>query len=103
HQLHAVSLPGVAVVAKQAIEDELALGETVPLVFQRAGLSIFEGRAKVCRTESTVFGSKLAFSLVDSYVDFDRLLSRNVQAQIAANGRFLSAQRSAPGAHEYPA
>lgn len=103
YQLHDISLTGVAVVAKQAVEDELSLGETVPLIFQQAGLSIFEGRAKVCRTESTVFGSKLAFSLVDFYVDFDRLLSRNVQAQIAANGSFLSAERSALVPREYRA
>src|ERR1700761_9709629 len=95
YQLHDISLTGIAVVAKQAIEDELSLGETVPLVFQQAGLSIFEGRAKVCRTESTVFGSKLAFSLVDSYVDFDRLLSRNVQAQNASNGSLLLGERNA--------
>jgi hypothetical protein len=103
YQLHDISLTGIAVVAKQAVEEELSLGETVPLVFQQAGLSIFEGRAKVCRTESTVFGSKLAFSLVDSYVDFDRLLSRNVQAQIAANGSFLSSERSALVPREYRA
>ncbi len=103
YQLHDISLTGIAVVAKQAVEDELSLGETVPLIFQQAGLSIFEGRAKVCRTESTVFGSKLAFSLVDSYVDFDRLLSRNVQAQIAANGSFLSSERSALVPREYRA
>ena len=50
-----------------------------------------------------MFGSKLAFSLVDSYVDFDRLLSRNVQAQIAANGSFLSTERNALVPREYRA
>src|ERR1700753_560025 len=101
YQLHDISLTGIAVVAKQAMEEDLALGETVPLVFQQAGLSIFEGRAKVCRTESTVFGSKIALSLVDSSIDFDRLFSRNVQAQIAANGNFLSTERSQLVPREY--
>ena len=103
YQLHNISLTGIAVVAKQANEEELTLGETVPIIFQQAGLSIFEGRAKVCRTETTPFGSKYAFSLVDSYVDFDRLLSRNVQAQIAANGSFLSSERNALVSREYRA
>ena len=103
YQLHNISLTGIAVVAKQATDEELTLGETVPIIFQQAGLSIFEGRAKVCRTETTPFGSKYAFSLVNSYVDFDRLLSRNVQAQIAANGSFLSSERNALVPREYRA
>ena len=32
YQLHDISLTGIAVVAKQAVEEELSLGETVPLV-----------------------------------------------------------------------
>jgi len=103
YQLQNISLTGIAVIAKHTVEDELSVGETVPIVLQQAGLSIFEGRAKVCRSETTAFGSKLAFSLVDSYIDFDRLLSRNVQAQIAANGSFLTAERSALVPREYRA
>jgi extracellular factor (EF) 3-hydroxypalmitic acid methyl ester biosynthesis protein len=103
YQLHDISLTGISVVAKQSVEDELELGEVVPLAFQQSGLSIFEGKAKVRRTENTVFGSKVAFSFEDSYIDFDRLLSRNVQAQIAANGNFLSAERSALVPAEYRA
>lgn len=102
YQLHNISLTGIAVIAKH-VEEELTLGETVPIIFQQAGLSIFEGRAKLCRSETTAFGSKYAFSLVDSYVDFDRLLSRNVQAQIAANGSFLTTERSALVPKEYRA
>lgn len=103
YQLHNISLTGIAVVAKHAVEEELTLGETVPIVFQQAGLSIFEGHAKLCRSESTPFGSKFAFSLVDSYVDFDRLLSRNVQAQIAGNSRFLTSERGQLVPREYRA
>ncbi len=103
YQLHDVSLTGISVLAKQSVEDELELGEVVPLTFQQSGLSIFEGRAKVRRTENTVFGSKVAFSFEDSYIDFDRLLSRNVQAQIAANGNFISGERSALVPTEYRA
>ncbi len=58
-------------------------------------------KAKVRRTENTVFGSKVALSFEDGYVDFDRLLSRNVQAQIAANGNFLIGERSALVPVEY--
>lgn len=94
YQLHDISLTGISVLAKQSVEDELEPGEIVPLAFQQGGLSIFEGKAKVRRTENTVFGSKVALSFEDSYMDFDRLLSRNVQAQIAANGNFISGERS---------
>ena len=93
YQLHNISLTGIAVVAKQASEDELTVGETVSIVFQQAGLSIFEGRAKVCRTETTPFGSKYAFSLVDSYVDFDRLLSRIDDLSLRGCGGHASAAR----------
>jgi extracellular factor (EF) 3-hydroxypalmitic acid methyl ester biosynthesis protein len=103
YQLHDISLTGIAVVAKQSVEDELELGEVVPVAFQQGGLSIFESKAKVRRTENTVFGSKVAFSFEDSYVDFDRLLSRNVQAQIAANGNFIGGPRSALVPSEYRA
>lgn len=103
YQLHDISLTGIAVIAKQTVEEELSLGETVPIIFQQAGLSIFEGRAKVCRNESTAFGSKVAFNLVDSYVDFDRLLSRNAQAQIAAHGNLIASERSQLVPKEYRA
>jgi hypothetical protein len=103
YQLHDISLTGISVVAKQSVDDELGLGEVVPVTFQQSGLSIFEGSAKVRRTESTVFGSKVAFSFEDNYIDFDRLLSRNVQAQIAANSNFASAERTALVPIEYRA
>ncbi len=103
YQLHDISLTGIAVVAKQAVDVDLEVGEVVPVTFQQAGLSIFEGKAKVRRSESTVFGSKLAFSFEDGYVDFDRLLSRNVQAQIANNSHFLATDRNALVPTEYRA
>jgi extracellular factor (EF) 3-hydroxypalmitic acid methyl ester biosynthesis protein len=103
YQLHDISLTGISVVAKQLADDELELGEIVPIAFQQGGFSIFEGKAKVRRTENTVFGSKIAFSFEDSYIDFDRLLSRNVQAQIAANGNFITGERSTLVPAEYRA
>jgi SAM-dependent methyltransferase len=103
YQLHDISLTGISVVAKQSVEEELELGEVVPITFQQAGLSIFEGRGKVRRTENTLFGAKVAFSFEDSYIDFDRLLSRNVQAQIAANGNFVSGERNTLVPAEYRA
>ncbi len=93
YQLHNISLTGIAVITKHSVENVLEMGEVVPVAFQQAGLSIFDGRAKVRRTENTIFGSKVAFSFEDCYVDFDRLLSRNVQAQIAANGNFANSER----------
>jgi SAM-dependent methyltransferase len=95
YQLHDISLTGLSVIARHAHEDELHTGEIVPMAFQQAGLSIFESKARVRRTENTLFGAKVAFSLEDSYIDFPRLLSRNVQAQIAANGNSTGGDRSA--------
>ena len=103
YQLHDISLTGIAAVTKQMIDDDVATGEIVPVTFQQAGLSIFEGNATVRRTEKTLFGTKIALSFLDSYIDFDRLLSRNVQAHIVANGKFLSIERSALVPAEYRA
>jgi extracellular factor (EF) 3-hydroxypalmitic acid methyl ester biosynthesis protein len=103
YQLHDISLTGISVIAKQAVEHDLELGEIVPIVFQQAGLSIFEGTAKVRRAESTIFGSKVAFSFEDNCIDFDLLLSRNVQAQIAANANFVTGEHKALVSSEYRA
>jgi extracellular factor (EF) 3-hydroxypalmitic acid methyl ester biosynthesis protein len=103
YQLHDISLTGISVIAKQSADNELEVGEVVPLTFQQAGLSIFEGKAQVRRTENTVFGSKIAFSLEDGYIDYDRLLSRNVQAQIVANSSFAGGERNALVPSEYRA
>jgi SAM-dependent methyltransferase len=101
YRLHNISLGGIAAVSNHAADGALEVGEVVPLMLQQSGLSIFEGQARVCRSESMVFGAKVAFSLVNSYVDFDKLLSRNVQAQIAAKDAYLNAERSQLVPKEY--
>jgi hypothetical protein len=92
HKLHDISLGGVAVVCSQTAEDIPEVGEIVPLSLQQAGISIFESNARVCRRENTVFGSKVAFSFVNGFVEFDKLLSRNVQAQIAQQSSLFNGQ-----------
>jgi extracellular factor (EF) 3-hydroxypalmitic acid methyl ester biosynthesis protein len=84
HQLKNISLGGVAVVCNQAATDIPEVGEIVPLTIQQAGFSIFESNARVCRREDTVFGSALAFNFVNNFIEFEKLLSRNAQAQISA-------------------
>ena len=84
YRLHDISLGGLSALSKTAQDDLPEVGETVPLSIQQSGLPIFETSARVCRSESTVFGSKLAFNFVDRFVEFDKLLTRNTQAQIAA-------------------
>lgn len=81
--LQNISLSGVAAVSKDAGLAPPDVGEVVPLEIEQGGLTIFESAARVCRSEQTVFGSKVALKLVDGFVDFDRLLNRNAQAQIA--------------------
>jgi hypothetical protein len=83
HQLQNISLGGLAALCSHTAEDLPEVGEIVPLTIQQSGLSIFESDARVCRKEESVFGSKLAFNFVNGFVEFDKLLSRNAQAQIA--------------------
>ena len=81
--LQNISLSGVAAVSKDTSMAPPDVGEVLPLQIEQGGLTIFESSARVCRAEQTVFGSKVALKLVDGFVDFDRLLNRNAQAQIA--------------------
>ena len=81
--LQNISLGGVAAVSKEAPEQIPEVGAVLPLQIQQGGLTIFESQARVCRAEQTVFGSRIALNFVDSFVDFDKLINRNAQAQIA--------------------
>jgi hypothetical protein len=83
HQLQNISLGGLAAVCNQTTDDLPEVGDVLPVTIQQSGLSIFESDARVCRKEDTIFGSKLAFNFVNGFVEFDTLLSRNAQAQIA--------------------
>jgi extracellular factor (EF) 3-hydroxypalmitic acid methyl ester biosynthesis protein len=94
HQLQNISLGGLAAVCNQNAEDLPEVGDVVPLTIQQAGLSIFESDARVCRKEESIFGSKLAFNFVNGFVEFDKLLSRNAQAQIALRSSNSSLESS---------
>jgi len=96
HRLQDISIGGVGVVCDQRAEDLPEVGEVVPLTIQQSDYSIFESNARVCRRESTVFGSKLAFSFVNGYVEFDKLLSQNVKARIAAQSFNSPATQTVP-------
>jgi hypothetical protein len=101
HKMHDISLGGVAVVCSQTAEDIPDVGEVVPLTIQQSGYPIFESNARVCRRENTVFGSKLAFSFVNGFVEFDKLMSRNVQAQIAMQSALFTGEASQLVPKEY--
>jgi extracellular factor (EF) 3-hydroxypalmitic acid methyl ester biosynthesis protein len=103
YRLHDISLGGVSVLSKQSHDELPGVGETVSLSIQQSGLPIFESTARVCRSESTVFGSKLAFSFVDRFVEFDKLLTRNAQAQIAARAPAFTPQSPQLVPNEYRA
>lgn len=92
YRLHDISMGGVAVLSKHSQEDELHAGEEVELSIQQSGLPIFESTARVSRSERTVFGSKVAFSFVGRHVEFDKLLTRNAQAQIAARAASFASE-----------
>ena len=101
HRLHDISLGGIAVVCNQAAEDLPDVGEVIPLTIQQSAYTIFESNARVSRRESTVFGSKVAFNFVNGFVEFDKLLSRNVQAQIAMQSALFNGESSQLVPKEY--
>ncbi|MBV9904991.1 MAG: hypothetical protein JO346_10480 [Alphaproteobacteria bacterium] len=103
YRLHDIALGGISVLSKQNSDDLPEIGETVPLSIQQSGLPIFESSARVCRAENTVFGSKIAFNFVDRFIEFDKLLTRNTQAQIAARSPAFVAESSQLVPTEYRA
>lgn len=84
HRLQDISLGGMAIMCSQSALEIPDVGEIVPIAIRQSGHSIFESKALVCRRENTLHGSKLAFSFVNSFVEFDKLLARNTQARISA-------------------
>jgi hypothetical protein len=103
YKLHNISLGGLAVFCNHTTEDIPDVGDIVPLTIQQSGLPIFEANARVARRESTVFGSKLAFSIVNGFIELEKLLSRNVQARIAAQSPFASGDGAKLVPQEYRA
>ena len=102
-RLHNISMTGIAAVANQTVEDKFEPGEIVPIAIAQAGLTVFEGRAKVCRGEKTVFGATVAVNLLDGVVDFHSLLRRNAQARISQQLALLEPQASGLVSAEYRA
>lgn len=103
YNLQNISLGGVAVLAQHGAEANLEPGEIVPLTIQQSGLSIFESEARVCRTETTVFGAKVAFNFLNNHVEFDTLLNRNAQAQIARRSSLLNGETAQLVSRDYRA
>ena len=81
YQINNICLGGIAATTRQP-EDDFEVGETLPISIQQSGIPIFESLASVCRSEKNVFGAKIAFKFVDGFIEFDKLLNRNLQAQI---------------------
>jgi extracellular factor (EF) 3-hydroxypalmitic acid methyl ester biosynthesis protein len=97
HRLQDISLGGLAILCSQTATDVPEVGDVVPLAIRQSGHAIFESKALVCRRENTLHGSKLAFSLVNNFIEFDKLLSRNTLARITAQSAVApSAERLVP-------
>jgi SAM-dependent methyltransferase len=90
HRLQDISMGGMAIMCDQTALDIPDVGEIVPIAIRQSGYTIFESKALVCRRENVLQGSKLAFSFVNAFVEFDRLLARNTQARIAAQSSLTS-------------
>lgn len=103
YNLQNISLGGVAATSHNGGDEVLRVGDVVPLTIQQSGLSIFESEARVCRTESTIFGAKVAFNFVGNFVEFETLLSRNAQAQIARQSLLLNGETAQLVSKEYRA
>jgi hypothetical protein len=95
YQIQNISIGGIAAIGKETGGDDLSVGDTVRLTIQQSGLPIFESEAKVRWAEKTVFGCKIAFSFVDRVIELDKLINRNLQAQIAT--RSSPARKEASG------
>jgi hypothetical protein len=95
YQIQNISIGGVAAIGKESGRDDLSVGDIVRLTIQQSGLPIFESEAKVRWAEKTVFGCKIAFSFVDRVIELDKLINRNLQAQIAT--RSSPARKEASG------
>jgi extracellular factor (EF) 3-hydroxypalmitic acid methyl ester biosynthesis protein len=78
-----ISLTGICANANQSVDVAFEVGEVLPMLVKQAGLTIFEGQARVVRSERSIFGSKVALNLIDGVVDFHSLLRRNAQARIS--------------------
>ncbi len=102
-RLQDISLGGLAAVSSHTDNGLPSVGENVPLALHQGGLPIFESTARVCRSEHTVFGTKIAFSFVDQHIEFDKLLTRNAEAQIAARFDRLSSESARAVPLEYRA
>jgi extracellular factor (EF) 3-hydroxypalmitic acid methyl ester biosynthesis protein len=101
YQIQNISLGGVAAITKDAANDDLAVGDTVRLTIQQSGLPIFESDAKVRWAEKTIFGAKVALSFVDRVMELEKLINRNLQAQIATRSMSVGAESHALVPQEY--
>ncbi|MGH6889571.1 MAG: PilZ domain-containing protein [Rhizomicrobium sp.] len=103
YHIQNLSLGGLAAITKEPANEDMSVGDTVRLTIQQSGLSIFESDAKVRWAEKTVFGSKVALSFVDCVIDLDKLINRNLQAQIATRSSAGATEAAALVPHEYRA
>lgn len=103
YQIQNLSLGGLAAITKDPANEDISVGDTVRLSIQQAGLSIFESDGKIRWTEKTVFGSKIALSFVDCVADLDKLINRNLQAQIATRSSVGAADATSLVPNEYRA
>ncbi|HWY62458.1 MAG TPA: PilZ domain-containing protein [Rhizomicrobium sp.] len=87
HQLRNISMGGLALACNNAATEIPDVGELLDVSLQQSGLTIFESAARVCRREDSVFGATVALQFVDTFLEVSKLLSRNTQAQIAANSQ----------------
>lgn len=93
YQLHDISLGGISVLSKDSSDTDLQIGEVVPVTIHQGEFPIFQSEARVCRAESNFLGSKIAFNFLNGFVEFDKLINKNAEAQVTLKASLFSAEK----------
>lgn len=80
HRLHDLSMSGIAVVARGEDGWSGEPGEQVPIHLRLGDTILHEGHGRVCRVESTPFGTKVALQLTSGHLDIPQLVARHKEA-----------------------
>ena len=89
-----ISLSGIAVTSKDIQDNDVPLGESLPMSIEQFGIPLFSCRATIKRVETAGFGSKVALHFDDSFVDIPALRRKDAQARM--RGSFATLQPTSP-------
>ncbi len=100
-RINDISLSGIAITSKDTQDNDISVGESVPITINQSGISLFDGRATVMRIEPSGFGSKLALRFDDSFIDVPSLRKKDAQARLRGQFATLQPTRNDAVSKEY--